>query len=196
MSFEGAEKINVCPRAEIAEYLDGELSSHAELDLEMHFLGCEACRNELNAQKKLLSALDFALEDEKEFELPENFTKIVVANAESRVSGLRRPTERFKALFICAALFLLVVLGLAGESEAFVSAGGKFIEQTLAVGSFFGHLIYDFAIGFTVILKSLCFQFVYKSAFSFIFLAILLGISALIFSRLINEFKILGSKSD
>ncbi|MCD9187838.1 MAG: zf-HC2 domain-containing protein [Pyrinomonadaceae bacterium] len=196
MSFEGAEKISVCPRAEIAEYLDGELSSRAELALEMHILDCDACRNELNAQKKLLNALDFALEEEKDFELPENFTKVVVANAESRVSGLRRPGERYKALFICAALFLLVVLGLAGESEAVVNTGGKFIEQVLAVGSFFGHLIYDFAIGLTVILKSLCFQFVYKSAFSFIFLAILLGISALIFSRLITEFKILGSKSD
>lgn len=196
MSLKNAEKINACPRAEIAEYLDGELSSHAELDLEMHFLGCETCRNELNAQKKLFGALDFALEEENEFELPENFTKVVVANAESRVSGLRRPGERYKALFICTALFLLVALGLAGESEAVVSTGGKFIEQTLAVGNFFGHLIYDFAIGLTVILKSLCFQFVYKSAFSFIFLAILLGISALIFSRLITEFKILGSKSD
>jgi len=194
MSFESAEKINACPRAEIVEYIDGELSSRAELELELHFLGCEVCQNELNAQKKLLGALDFALEDEKEFELPENFTKVVVANAESRVSGLRRPKERFNALFICAALFLLVILGLGSETEAIVGTGGKIIEQTLAVGSFFGHLIYDFALGLTVILKSLCFQFVYKSAISFIFLAIVLGISALIFSRLINEFNILRLK--
>lgn len=191
MKAENAEKLNVCPRAEIAEYIDGELSPQAELDLEMHFPGCEICRRELNEQKKLLKALNFALEDEREFELPEDFTKVVVANAESRVSGLRRPSERFNALFICAALFLFVLLGLGSETETIVGAGGKFIEQTLAVGSFFGHLIYDFAIGITVILKSLCFGFVYKSAVSFVLLAILLGISALIFSRLITEFKVL-----
>lgn len=194
MKTANAEKFNTCPRAEIAEYLDGELTPQAELELEMHFLGCALCTHELNEQKKLLNALDLVLEEEKELELPENFTRIVVANAESRVSGLRRPKERFNALFISAALFLLVLLGLGSETEAVVGAFGNFIEQTAAVGSFFGHLIYDFAIGLTVILKSLCFQFVFKSAVSFIFLAVLLGISALIFSRLINEFKILRLK--
>ncbi|HQU82557.1 MAG TPA: zf-HC2 domain-containing protein [Pyrinomonadaceae bacterium] len=196
MNLGNAENLELCPRAEIAEYIDGELSPHAELDLEMHFLGCEICTHELNQQKKLLNALDFALEEEKEFEIPENFTKVVVANAENRVNGLRGSKERLNAILICAFLFFLVILGVAGESEKVVETGANFVEQIVAVGSFFGHLIYDFAIGLTVILKSLCFQFFYKSAFSFVLLAILLGISALVFSRLITEFKILGSKSD
>lgn len=196
MTLENAEKLNACPRAEIAEYIDGELSPHAELDLEMHFLGCEICTHELNQQKKLLNALDIALEEEKELILPDNFTKIVVANAENRVSGLRGSKERLNALLICAVLFFLVILGIGSESEKVVETGANFIDQIAAVGSFFGHLIYDFAIGLTVILKSLCFQFVNRSAFSLILLAILLGISALVFSRLITEFNVLGSKSD
>ena len=81
----------------------------------MHLAHCPACAEELNEQKKMLCALDIALiEDEKEFELPENFTRVVVANAESSVGGLRQPQERFKTLFVCAALFLLVLLGLLG----------------------------------------------------------------------------------
>lgn len=189
MSSENANEIEVCPRPEIIAYVDGELSAREELDLEMHFAACETCTQELNEQKKLLQALDFALEDERELELPENFTKVVVANAESRVSGLRRPKERFNALFICAALFLLVLLGLGSETEALIAASTKFLEQTFAVGSFFGHLIYDFAIGVTVILKSLCFQFVAHSEGSFILLAILLGFSAVLFSRLMTGYK-------
>lgn len=193
MNLEDA-KNNVCPRAEIAEYVDGELTPHAELELELHFLGCEVCARELNEQKKLLNALDCALENEKPLELPENFAKVVVTNAESRVSGLRRRKERYNALLICAALFLLVILGLGSDTEAMLGAGSRIIEQTLAVGNFFGHIVYDFAIGLSVILKSLCFQFIFKSAVSFGFLAFLLGISALVFSRLITEFDILRLK--
>ena len=159
-------------RSELAAYVDGELSPREELELEIHLAVCVTCSEELNEQKKLLCALDFALENEREIELPANFTRIVVANAESKVSGLRRPQERFKSLFVCAALFLLVLLGLGGETKTVLNTFAKFAEQFLAVGGFVWHLIYDVAAGTAIILRSLSNQLVFNSNFSF---AVLIG---------------------
>ena len=123
----------VCPRSELAAYIDGELLPREELELELHLASCLNCTAELNEQKKLLCVLDVALEREKEIELPANFTRVVVAAAESSVSGLRRPQERFKALFICAALFLVVLAGLGSETE---TVFGSFLEiRRTAFGS-------------------------------------------------------------
>lgn len=187
MNLENENNLSDCPRLEIVAYIDGELSLRDELELEIHFAGCRVCAEELNAQKKLLQALDLGFE-KQEFEIPENFTKIVVANAESRVSGLRRPTERFNALFICAALFLLVLVGMGSDTEKVVEVFGKFFDQTLVIGSFIGHLAYNFAFGIIVILRTLCSNFVFKSALSVIAMLILFGLSALVFSRLLFRY--------
>ena len=108
---------NSCPRTELAAYIDGELAPREELELEAHLAVCPLCVFELNGQKRLLSALDFALEGEKHFKLPENFTKVVVANAESKVNGLRCPQERLRAFFVSAALILFVVVGIGGDAK-------------------------------------------------------------------------------
>jgi anti-sigma factor RsiW len=79
---------NECPRAELAAYIDGELLPREEIELERHLAGCGVCKFELNEQKRLLFALDFALEDEKDFELPANFAKVVVGKR-------RKQSERF-----------------------------------------------------------------------------------------------------
>jgi anti-sigma factor RsiW len=174
-----------CPRKEIAAYLDGDLNPREEFDLELHFAGCPTCTAELNEQKKLLCALDFALENEHEIELPENFTKVVVATAESNVQGLRCPRERNRALFVCAALFLVVFLGLGAETSKTLATMGAVTEQFLAVGSFIVHFIHDITIASTVIFRSFCLQFVFKSTFSAAVLGICFVVSLLIFSRLI-----------
>lgn len=185
MNFQIETNENLCRQNDIAAYIDGELSSGEELKLELHFANCVSCRNELNEQKNFLRALDVCLEKEKELELPENFTKIVIANAESKVSGLRQPKERFNALFVCAALFLLTLLGLGGETGAVLNAFFKFGEQILTVGGFVWHLIYDVAIGTAVILRSLSYQFVYGSAASFAFVFVAFAVSLLVLSKLI-----------
>lgn len=185
MNLQTATTKKVCLNNEIAAYIDGELSPREELDLEMHFVVCPSCKSKLNEQKKLLCALDFVLESEKEIELPANFTKVVVANAESKVSGLRRPQERFKALFICATLFLLVLLGLGGETETVFNTFVKFGDQVLAVGGFAVHLIYDFAFAAAIILRSLSHQIVFNSAVSVAFLLMFFVISLFALSRLI-----------
>lgn len=187
MKQETSKNLTECPRIEIAAYIDGELSPREEFDLEIHFAGCSTCSAELNDQKKLLCALDFALENEKEIELPENFTRIVVANAESKVQGLRCPRERNRALMVCAALFLLVFLGLGAETSKTFAAFGAVTDQLLAVGSFFVHLIHDITIAGAVIFRSFCLQFVFKSAVSAILLGICFIVSFLIFSRLMSR---------
>lgn len=178
----------VCPTGEIAAYIDGELTPREELDLEMHFAICRSCAAELNEQKKLLCVLDFALEDESEITLPENFTKVIVTTAESNVSGLRRPQERFKAFFICAALTLLVLLGLGSETGTVIKTFWKIGDQILAVGGFALHLIYDIAIGTSIILRSASHHIAFNSTVSIIFLIGILFFGLMIFSRLIIRF--------
>jgi anti-sigma factor RsiW len=180
---------NKCPRAAIAAYIDGELRAADELTLELHFAVCAVCAAELNQQKQLLQALDVAFEPEFEIELPADFTKTVVANAESRVSGLRRPNERFTALFICAALFLLVIVGLGRETETVLTSSGKVLERSVAVGVFFTRLVYDVSIGATVVLRSLCAQAIYRFALAPAFVLLVFAGSILTFSRLVFRFK-------
>lgn len=188
MNLQRANIERVCShRSNIAAYIDGELLPGEELELEMHLAVCRQCNDELNEQKKLLQALDFALEDEKGIELPANFTRVVVANAESRVSGLRRPQERFKALFVCAALFLLALLGLGGETKTIFEAFGKFADQFLAVGGFVWNLIYDAAVGTAIILRSLSNQIVFDSNFSLAVLVGFLFVSLVFLSRFMTR---------
>jgi len=183
--IERREKNQDCPRIEIVAYIDGELGPREELDLELHLAACAVCSTELNEQKKLLCALDFALENEDGIELPENFTKVVVANAESNVKGLRCPRERNRALFVGAALFLLVLLGLGAESSKTFATFSALTEQFLAVGSFFVHLIHDITVATTFMFRSFCLQFVFKSALSGILIGVCFFVSLYIFSRLL-----------
>ncbi len=189
MSQETAQHQTSCPRREIASYLDGELTPREELDLELHLTVCATCTEEFNEQKKLLCVLDFALEGKKEIELPENFTKVVVANAESKVNGLRCPRERSRALFVCAALFLMFIFGLGAETTKTVETFGTLAEQFLAVGGFFVHLVHDITIAATVILRSLCLKFVFKSAMTAGLIGVFFVISLFIFSRLVSRHK-------
>jgi len=173
-------------RNEIAAFIDGELLPHEEFELELHLAVCGFCATELNEQKKLLCALDYALENEKQIELPANFTKVVVTNAESRVNGLRRPQERSKALFVCAALFVLVILGLGGETKTVLNTFGKFVEQFLAVGGFVWNLIYDVSVGTAIVLRSLGSQFIFNSSAFFAILIVFVFLSLFLFLRFIS----------
>jgi predicted anti-sigma-YlaC factor YlaD len=163
---EQAGKINpTCPRMEIAAYVDGELAPRQELALEQHLAACETCRAELNEQKKLLCALDFMHEaNSSDIEIPKNFARVVATRAESNVSGLRNREERGRAIFLCASLFFLVVVGLGAETEKVFTASTAILERVLAVLTFFGHLTFDVAFGVVVILRSLANQSVIGAA--------------------------------
>jgi Putative zinc-finger len=159
-----------CPSGEISSYIDGELSPVRELELERHFLSCETCLAELNLQKKFLIALDHALEGEEEIALPVNFTKVVVANAESRVSGLRRRSERFNALFVCAGLFLVIVFALGASGSNTTLDGIEVVfDKVSAIGLFIFHVAYDIAIGALSILRSLSSHLILDSSVALLF---------------------------
>lgn len=177
-----------CPRREIAVYIDGELNQRDESNLERHLANCSACLSELNEQKKLICFLDGALLEKNEIEVPANFTKIVVANAQGKVSGLRHPAETFRALLICAGLFLVVLLGLGNETQAVVKTFINFSEQILAVSGFVWHFAYDFSLGIAIIVRSLSSQFLFNSSVSFVFLSILFVISLAVLSKLFFRF--------
>ncbi len=184
MDTQTARIEKVCSeRNDLAAYIDGELSLREELELETHLAACKSCGGELNEQKKLLQALDCALESDRKIELPANFTRVVVANAESRVSGLRRPQERFKALFVCAALFLLILLGLGGETKTVFDTSVKFADQFLAIGGFVWNLLYDVVVGTAIVLRSLSQRVIFHSSVSFAALTGFFGILLLVFSR-------------
>lgn len=186
-----SEKIedSCCPRAEIAEYIDGELLPSDELDLELHFAICEICFDELNSQKKVSSTLEILLEDSSHIELPENFTKVVTAKAESNLDGLRSPKERGNALLICAILFLLLLLGFGTESQTILLAVEKFTEQIFAVGGFVFHLFYTLTFGISVIFGSVFHKFIFSSVSILLLLTVTFVISFLILSRMVFSFR-------
>ncbi len=180
---------NSCPQMKIAEFLDGELLLREELELEVHVENCRICRAELNSQKRLLGALDSSDRFEREFVLPENFTQTIVANAESSVKGLRRARERFNALLICSALFLLLILGLGAESTTILTTVEDFFHQAVTFVNLFIHFFYDFALIITVIMRSLCGQFIFRSESVSGLLFVLLAVSAFVLVRLMSRFK-------
>lgn len=190
MDLRAATIEGICScRSELAAYVDGELLPREEVELETHLAICKSCAAELNEQKKLLRALDFALEGEREIDLPKNFTRVIVANAESKVSGLRRPQERSKALFVCAALFLLTLVFFGAETDVLFNAFWKFTEQFLAVGGFVWNLAYDAAIGTAIILRFFGQQFVFNSSASFTFVIGLFFVALFALSRLTTRYR-------
>ena len=169
------EKFNdSCPQNEIAAYIDGELSASAEMNLEKHFTVCADCLKEFNEQKKLLNALDFALDEKAEIVLPKNFTKHIIVHAESNVSGLRQREERYRALYLCAILFLLIIAGLGSETEAVFSASTLFVEQIFAVAGYTVHLIFDIAVALTTILRMISGQIIFSPIFAILAFAVFL----------------------
>ncbi|MBP7415213.1 MAG: zf-HC2 domain-containing protein [Pyrinomonadaceae bacterium] len=147
-----------CPTDEIAAYVDGELDAALEMQMDLHFASCRACSVELNHQKEFLRNLDISLGHERELELPADFAKQVVANAESTVSGLRRPRERFNALFICAGLALFVLFAMGAEAGSLLEKAAEALVQTAAIGGIFGHLVYSLFIGLAIVVRSIAGQ--------------------------------------
>lgn len=153
-----SDRQNYCPTADIAAYVDGELSASRELEMELHIASCAPCLTELNEQKRFLRELEFTLHNESDIKLPPDFTRHIVANAESTVSGLRRPAERYKALFICVCLSSFVLFSMAPDYGRVVSGATQIADQVGAVAAFFGHLVYSLFLGVVIILRAIAAQ--------------------------------------
>lgn len=163
MHTQTSSNIMQCELEAILRYLDGEMSLDQECIFEEHISGCKDCHDELNEQKKMLAALDFAFEDDSSIEPPKDFAKIVAAKAESGVNGLRHPKERPMALLFCLVLTLLVVAGLAFGTEGFFPIAVNLAEQVYSVLVLAGHLVYDISLGLVIVLRSLSHQTVLYS---------------------------------
>ena len=173
---------NLCPSDEIAAYIDGELSHEQESELESHFAACTVCSTELTYQRQFLCGLSSSLKDEREMELPPDFAKKIVAHAESSVAGLRRPSERFNAIFICVGLSLFVLFATGAESSKVIAGVSSVVEKISAVGAFLGHIFYSLLLGVIVIIRSLAIQFQFDSIIVAIF-AGFAAVAAMYFSR-------------
>jgi hypothetical protein len=164
-----------CPSVDIAAYIDGELTPDGELKLESHVADCSVCLEELNLQKQFVNALDLSLRDAPE--LPADFTKRVVANAESDVHGLRRRRERLDAIFVCAGLLLFVLFTLGAKAPGAFGAAADIALRFYAVVEFAAHLLYDISIGVVIILRSLAGQSAFTPVAYITFVALITGLS-------------------
>ncbi len=144
-----------CPTTEISAYLDAELSPAAEIEIELHLAACHGCTDELNIQKQFLCSLNSTMADDGLIELPKDFTRKIVINAESGVSGLRRPNERFSAIFVCSALLIFIMFALGSEASGLLSGIGDSLEQAAVVGGFVGRLIYSFVYAISSVFRTI-----------------------------------------
>ena len=175
-----AHSIITCPTDEISAYIDAELTSERELELEMHFAGCERCSDEMNLQKQFLCGLNSSMQQDGEIDLPPDFARHIVANAESTVAGLRRPRERYNALFICAAMLLFGLFALGAEAGQVFSGVTLAFEQAGAVGGFFARVVYSIFLGFAIIIRSLASQVQVGNSYLFVLPAVA-GLATLLY---------------
>lgn len=189
MQSAGLKNETGCPLPELSAYIDGELSSSDELELERHLIGCRICTDDLNLQKSFLNALDYSLDGESRIELPKDFTKSVVANAESRVSGLRCQHEWRNAAFICMGLIVFSVFALGSSAERTFAASMGILVKVFAVIESVAHLFYDIALGSTIVLRSLGSTFLFGSGATVFVAVALIALSLYLFSRLIGRFR-------
>jgi hypothetical protein len=164
------ETQTICPRPEIILFIDGELSVREEELLEFHLLNCNICKNELNEQKQLLRAMNFALNEDKNIELPKDFAKVIAVRAESNVSGLRNKKERKIAFFSVTLMFTFALIGLSGKIESILSFLVKIGDELYSILSFSFHVFMDLFTGLSFIIKILSSKFIFSLQNSFILL--------------------------
>ena len=122
----GENREATSPCLDVAAYLDGELDAEGGARFEAHTKLCARCADALNEQRRLLCVLDAAFNDShRQLQLPENFTEIVKAHAQSDMSSVRRRSERRRAVLLSAGLAALsfVLLGWRAWDELFAPLG-------------------------------------------------------------------------
>ena len=145
---------NGCQLEDVAAYLDGELDGAALETFEAHLKSCPDCAAQLRVQRQLLCTLDFAFNESRPFELPRNFTRVVAAHAENDLSGMRKWSERRRALQLCAVLALIsfALLGAASRTLVFDPVR-SFFRVTGSLLNLVWQAIYDAGTGVAVIVR-------------------------------------------
>jgi anti-sigma factor RsiW len=154
MQHSNSRTPSACPNTDLSAYLDGELQTDEESALERHVAECEACRRDLNNEKRFLLALDSSLKGGGVVEFPEDFVQKIVVKAESDVGAVRESGERRTALviFLVLASVLLVLFAAGFGTNRIV---GRVFEQAVAVLNTAGHLFYNIGLSLAVLLRAL-----------------------------------------
>jgi len=153
MSLSTTDK-DVCPVEDVAAYLDGELSGAAQENFEAHLSTCARCAAELSTQRQLLCTLEAAFNRSSRFDLPQNFTRVVAAHAESDLKGVRDKRERRRAFQLCAMLALAAFALLGATSGAIVLQPIRgFLQIAARVFDLLWQTAYEAAVGAGIILR-------------------------------------------
>lgn len=175
---------------EIAAYLDGELDETARSQVEQHLKECPSCAHGLREQKRLLCALDFALEDDPQLRLPSNFSQIVAARAQSDMSGLRQRSERRLALRLCAALACasLILLGGAALSETVLTPVITAARYIVSLFDLLWQALRGAGTGVSIILRAVSRHFIFDSHPVSLFSLLLFASALALLPRLILSY--------
>lgn len=156
-------KDDLCHCHDVAAYLDGELDNHACARFEQHAQECDFCAAQLAEQRRLLCLLEVALGKtaQKKLTLPANFAREVTARAQSDMNGMRRWSERRRALMLCGWLTVLalLLLGMGAFQEA-LALVGTVAHTLMGVLWMIGHTFVDGSAGVAVILRALGGRFI------------------------------------
>lgn len=184
-------QFGACQNQEVAAYLDGELDQHARSVFEEHLKQCRPCAAQLDEQKRLLNALDFALGDGEgsRLPLPKDFTEVITARAESDMSGVRRRSEHGLALRACAVLALVAfaLLGGAALSESVIQPAYALARHVASIADVMGRVLYDAGAGMAVISRNVGGHLLFEAHPLILVSSFLLALAlALLLLRLIN----------
>jgi len=140
-----------CVADDISAFIDGELSPDNEAAFERHLAVCEDCRAEMNHQKLFLSAVEATLESKDTIAIPVNFTRTILVNAESNVSGLRDPHERSLAVWICSIILMVSIFAVGAESLGIFT---KIAETASVLADLAANVFHMAAVSSGVVLRS------------------------------------------
>ncbi len=173
-------------------YLDGELNVVETTLFEDHLKECPACSAALLEHRRLLCLLDTAFDQKlgRKVELPANFARVVMAHAQTDMSGVRRRSEHKLAFKICAALAVAAFAMLG--ATAFEIILMPLLSAARAVGSvlgMFGHTLVDAGASTVIILRAYGGRFVAEPPHPFKYLQwTLLAGAALLLLWLIGSY--------
>ena len=159
MNVEILENSELCSKVDLAAYLDGELSSSSEVEVERHVAACSNCAYELNLQKRFLRVLESEVGMPSMLPLPDDFARRIVVRAESNVSGLRNKNEQFSALFLVAAVALFCLFALGAEASGLLNGVTGIFDSSTSVVMLVLRVVSSFFIGVSVVLRNVAVSF-------------------------------------
>jgi hypothetical protein len=137
-------------------------------------------------QRRLLGTLHNALVQNSEISLPINFARVVAANAQSDMRGVRARREHRRALKVCAVLAFasLALLGVA--ARGYVIGFARAIGRPVSLGlDLVWTTVYDLVTGLIVISRVISKGVVPESDLVGLLAFLLLALAVLLLSRLI-----------